>query len=76
MKATCMWVKNRFVNLRQQHTLVRVLFKNCIKIFYKRRFERNLLNGTVYHFLVFQNAIEKEYLLNIQEYLMKKNNIK
>ena len=33
------------------------------------------LNGTVYDFSVNHNSVEKEEILNIDEYLMVKNNI-
>ena len=34
------------------------------------------LNGNVYDFLVDYNSIDKSVILNIQKYLMTKNNIK
>ena len=34
------------------------------------------LNGTAYNFLINYSTIKKEYILNINEYLMKKNDIK
>ena len=33
------------------------------------------LNGTVYDFSVNRNSVEKEEILNVDEYLMVKNNI-
>ena len=72
-----MWTNERFeVNLRyipwHKFYLGRVS-----KDFTKDEISEISLNSTVYDFPVDQSAIEKEDMLkNIQEYLIKRNNIK
>ena len=59
-----------------QHTLVWVLLGSVSKDFTKDEMSDISLNSTVYDFSVDDSAIWKEDILNGDEYLMKKNNIK
>ena len=65
-------IKYLILNLVEQRQnfiwtcITTVLIVNCSNI---------SLNGTVYDFSVNHNSVEKEEILNIDEYLMVKNNI-
>lgn len=71
-----MWTNERFVNLRYI-PWYKVYLRRVSKEFTKDEINEISLNSTVYKFPVDQSAIEKEDMLkNIQEYLIKRNNIK
>ena len=76
IKAICMWTNERFVNLRYI-PWYKFYLGRVSKDFTKDEISEISLNSTVYDFPVDQSAIEKEDMLkNIQEYLIKRNNIK
>ena len=71
-----MWTNERFVNLRYI-PWYKFYLRRVSKEFTKDEISEISLNSTVYNFPVDQSAIEKEDMLkNIQEYLIKRNNIK
>ena len=68
-------MKQRFINLRQKIT-----YNFCLgsisQDFAKDEQSEISLNGTVSNFLADHSSNKKEDILNIQQYLMIKNNIK
>ena len=71
------YLKQRFAKLEQKRTKVGILlFRKGIKKFTKDKQKETSLNGFVYDFSVDHRSIKKEYIFNIHQYLLIKNNIK
>ena len=75
MRVTCMQIKQRF-KAKDNISWYNFSLRSVSKDFLKDEQSEISFNGTVYDFSVDNSSSKKEDILNIQKYLLIKNNVK